>query len=54
MDKKDCLQIIMVLAALESWSYSHNSKLPDWLQEDMSNTIDKLKAKILEDRDEKN
>jgi hypothetical protein len=54
MDKKDCLQVLMVLAALESWSYSHDSRLPDWLNEDINNAIDKLVAHILGDQDEKN
>jgi uncharacterized protein (DUF608 family) len=49
MTKKDCLETLMVLSALESWSYSFADKqsLPDWLAEDLENSIAKLKAAIL-------
>lgn len=47
MSKKDYLEILMILSALESWSYSHDSRLPDWLQENLENSIDKLKAEVL-------
>ena len=50
MTKKDHLEILMVLSALESWSFSFadRQRLPDWLQENLDNCIDKLKAEVLE------
>lgn len=49
MTKKDCLDTLMVLSALESWCYSFTDKqrLPDWLAEDLENSIAKLKAEVL-------
>jgi hypothetical protein len=47
MSKKDYLEILSLLSALESWSYSHDRQLPDWLQENLDNSIDKLKAEVL-------
>mgnify|MGYP006287832743 CR=1 FL=1 len=51
MTKKDCLEILMTISALESWAFSFADKqrLPDWLVEDVGNCIDKLKAEILEE-----
>ena len=48
MTKKDHLEILMVLSALESWSFSCDKQPPDWLQENLDNCIDKLKAEVLE------
>jgi hypothetical protein len=52
MTKKDCLDALMVLSALESWSFSFadRQRLPDWLQEDISKVMDKLKVEILEEK----
>ena len=50
MNKKDYLDLLMLLSALESWCYSTpDQKLPDWLVENIGNAVDKLKAEILED-----
>ena len=52
MTKKDCLDTLIVLSALESWSFSFadRQRLPDWLQEDLGSVMDKLKAEVLEER----
>jgi len=50
MTKKDHLEILMLLSALESWSYSLDRRLPDWLLEDLENMVEKLKAEVLEER----
>ena len=49
MTKKDNLEILMLLSALESWSYSFadRQRLPDWLVENLEITVDKLKAEVL-------
>ena len=52
MTKQDYLELLMLLSALESWSFSFadRQRLPDWLQENLDNSIDKLKAEILADQ----
>lgn len=52
MTKQDYLELLMLLSALESWSFSFadRQRLPDWLQENLDNSIDKLKAEILKDQ----
>ena len=51
MTKKDCLDLLMVLSALESWCFSVSDQkhLPDWLIENIGNAVDKLKDEILEE-----
>ena len=50
MTKKDCLDLLMVLSALESWCFSmSDQKLPDWLVENIGTAVDKLKTEILEE-----
>jgi len=52
MTKQDYLELLMLLSALESWSFSFadRQRLPDWLQENLDNSIDKLKAEVLVDQ----
>lgn len=47
-DKALALQTIQLLSALESWSFSSDTRLPDYLLEDLSNVIDKYRKIILE------
>ena len=49
MTKKDHLEILMLISALESWSFSFadRQRIPDWMQEDLERCVDKLKAEIL-------
>lgn len=51
MTKKDHLELLMLLSALESWSFSFadRQRLPDWLIENLNNSVDKLKAEVLEE-----
>ena len=48
MDKKDALQMLMLLSAIESWSLVDNHKLPDYLHENLSETMEKLAKLVLE------
>ena len=50
MTKKDCLDLLMLISALESWCFSVSDQkhLPDWLIENVGNSVDKLRAEILE------
>jgi len=47
-DKAFALKIIMLLSALESWSFSAKVALPDYLHDDLSSTSDVLRTQILE------
>lgn len=47
MTKEEALKIIKLLSALESWAFSTNSLLPDYLQEDLCLTVEKLEAIVL-------
>jgi len=47
-DKALPLQILMLLSALESWSFSTGKPLPDYLHDDLSAVIDVLKQQILD------
>ena len=47
MTKEQCLDILMLLSALESWSFSVNSSLPDYLGERIGNAIELLSAEVL-------
>ena len=52
MTKKDYLDQLMLLSALESWCFSMSDQkhLPDWLVESLGDAVEKLKAEILEDK----
>ena len=50
MTKKEKLDLVKVLSALESWSFSVNARLPDYLFDDINNAIEKLSNEILEDK----
>lgn len=47
MTKEQCLDLLMLLSALESWSFSVNASLPDYLGERISDAIGLLRAEIL-------
>ena len=54
MKKKDYLELLMLLSALETWAFtiSQQQRLPDWLHETLSSTIDMLRKKVLEEGSE--
>ncbi len=47
MTKPEALEIIMLLSALESWSFSTGKLLPDYLMDRLQKTIDVLANEIL-------
>lgn len=49
MTKQKILKLLMLLSALESWSFSTNSRLPDHLYEDIQSAVDSLSALILDE-----
>ena len=48
MTKEDAIKLIKLLSALESWSFSAKTDLPDYLHEDLSLAMEKLEKIILE------
>lgn len=47
MDKKVALEIIKLLSQLESWSFSNNSRLPDFMLERLNETVEFLSKEVL-------
>lgn len=50
MNKEEALKLIKLLSALESWSFSTKTDLPDYLHEDMSLAVERLEKIVLEER----
>lgn len=47
-DKKEmALQMIMLLSALESWSFSMKEPLPDYLHERLAEIVEYLSREVL-------
>lgn len=44
MTKKDCLDLIMLLSALESWAYAEGKRMPDYLSNDVSEALKKFES----------
>ena len=47
MDKSEILEIIKLLSALESWSFSTKNNLPDYLFERLDATLVALTKEVL-------
>lgn len=52
MTKQQTLDTLMLLSALESWSFSANSPLPDYLCERISDTINVLRDELIGENNE--
>ena len=50
MDKPLALGLIKLLSALESWGFSNEQMLPDYLHEDLARHIDELESIVLDDK----
>ena len=48
MAKEDALKIIKLLSALESWAFSTNTPLPDYLHDDLCMAVVMLEKIVLE------
>ena len=46
-DKKQALELLKLLSALESWSFADKHRLPDYLLERLDNAIDELTEDVL-------
>ncbi len=47
MHKEQSLQLLMLLAALESWAFSTKNPLPDYLHDDLSRLSGELAKVVL-------
>jgi len=47
MTKQQTLDILMLLSALESWSFSSNTPLPDYLFEKLGESVNILRDKLI-------
>ena len=47
MTKEQALQIIKLLSALESWSFSMKERMPEYLHEDLGKALEVLDPIVL-------
>ena len=47
MTKEECLQIIKLLSAVESWSFADNHRMPDYLYERIDESMKLLEKEVL-------
>ncbi len=50
MTPTELLALMRLLSALESWSFSSNTALPDYLHDDLCRMVKRLEAEILKDK----
>ena len=50
MTKEDAIKLIKLLSALESWSFSAKTDLPDYLHEDLCLALEKLEKIVLKEK----
>ena len=48
MTKEEALQAIKLLSALESWAMSQSARLPDYVHEDLTRSMEVLERIVLE------
>ena len=48
MTKEDALKTMMLLSALESWAMSQSARLPDYVHEDLTRSMEVLERIVLE------
>lgn len=49
MNKHQMLELLKLLSALESWSFSTGKTLPDYLHESLARAVEDLTGEILDD-----
>lgn len=47
MNKEQCLEMIKLLSAIESWSLSCGKTLPDYIGDRLCDTINELSKEVL-------
>lgn len=50
MNKEQALGMLMLLSAMESWSFALKERLPDYLHENLATNMEILANIILEDK----
>jgi hypothetical protein len=50
MTKEEALQAIKLLSALESWAMSQSARLPDYVHEDLTRSMEVLERIVLEEK----
>lgn len=51
MNKQQTLELLMLLSALESWSFASNTRMPDYLYEKIADAIEILTNNLMQDQD---
>ncbi len=47
MSKEDILEILMILSAVESWSFADKHRMPDYLLERLNEIVEKLVKEVM-------
>lgn len=47
MTKEELIEIMMLLSALESWSYATGNRMPEYLLDRLDNMIGEIRREIL-------
>ena len=47
MTKPEALDLLQLLSALESWGFSNNHRLPDYLHAHLQNSVEALRKEVL-------
>lgn len=50
MTKEDALKLIKLLSAMESWSFSTKTDLPEYLHEDLCLAVERLEKIVLKEK----
>jgi hypothetical protein len=50
MTKEEALAAIKLLSALESWAMSQSARLPDYVHEDLTRSMEVLERILLEEK----
>ena len=53
MTKEEALKLIKLLSALESWAMSQSARLPDYVHEDLTRSMEVLERILLDGTQEK-
>ncbi len=48
MTKAQLIELLMLLSAVESWSFADKHRMPDYLYDQISNAVETLKEEVLE------
>ena len=50
MTKEEALQAIKLLSGLEAWAMSQSARLPDYVHEDLTRSMEVLERIVLEEK----